>query len=127
MLAAGIGEKLTDINMSLEGKHIRLVYPNIHISTKEAYEHVFPKKPKISIQKVLEEMDILEWKNYLFNDFEAEIFKKHPTLVKLKQQFYDCGAAYASMSGSGSCMFGIFENDPQITFPEQYRIWSGSL
>ena len=127
MLAAGIGEQLTDINMSLEGKFILLAYPNIHISTKEAYENVVPKKPINSIQKVLEEMDIPEWKNYLKNDFEDAIFKKYPTLSKLKQKFYDSGAAYASMSGSGSCMYGIFENDPQITFPEHYKVWSGRL
>ena len=127
MLAAGIGEQLTDINMSLEGRFILLAYPNIHISTKEAYANVVPKKSINSIQEVLEEMDILDWKNYLKNDFEDAIFKKYPTLLNLKQQFYDCGAAYASMSGSGSCMFGIFENDPQITFPEHYKVWSGKL
>lgn len=127
MLAAGIGEQLTDINMSLEGRFILLAYPNIHISTKEAYANVVPKKPLNSIQKVLEEMDILDWKNYLKNDFEDAIFKKYPTLLNLKQQFYDSGAAYASMSGSGSCMYGFFENDPQITFPEYYKVWSGRL
>ncbi len=127
MLATGIGEKLSDVELNFSDKHIVLVYPDIHISTKEAYSGIIPKKPIIGIRSILEEKEISEWKNLLKNDFEFSLFKSYPILDEIKQQLYDCGAVYASMSGSGSCMYGIFEQSPQINFPDSFRIWSGKL
>jgi len=127
MLATGIGEKLTEINLSLTGKYIVLVYPDIHISTKEAYGGITPKKKAMGIKSILEDKDITEWKHFLKNDFEDSLFETYTVLREIKQQLYEFGAAYASMSGSGSCMYGIFEESPKINFPDAYRIWTGNL
>lgn len=127
MLAGGIGEELTEVEISLKGKFILMVYPDIHISTKQAYSNVIPKKPKKCIRQILVEKNITEWKHFLKNDFEEAIFGEYPILMELKQQLYKSGAIYASMSGSGSCMYGIFQENPQITFPEHFKTWSGKL
>lgn len=127
MLAGGIGEELTEVEISLKGKFILMVYPDIHISTKQAYSNVIPKKPKKCIRQILVEKNITEWKHFLKNDFEEAIFGEYPILMELKQQLYKSGAIYASMSGSGSCMYGIFQENPQITFPEHFKTWTGKL
>lgn len=127
MLATGIGEQLAEVEISLKGKFILLVYPNIHVSTKEAFSNINPKKPAISIKQVLGEKSISEWKHLLRNDFEASIFDAYPILMEIKNKLYKSGAIYASMSGSGSCMYGIFEENPQVDFPKTYRSWSGRL
>ena len=127
MLATGIGEQLTEVDISLEGKFVLLVYPDIHIATKEAFSNIKPKKPAMSIRQFLVEKKIHNWKLMLKNDFEPGLFEKYPILRELKQQLYDSGAIYASMSGSGSCMYGIFDGNPQINFPEHYKTWSGRL
>jgi len=126
MIATGIGEQLADIDLSLSGRFILLVYPNLHISTKEAYSRIIPQRGEISIRDILAK-PISEWKGYLKNDFEKALFESHPILNKIKKQLYEHGAIYASMSGSGSCMFGIFDEDPGMTFPETYKTWSGKL
>lgn len=127
MMATGIGEQLTEVKISLEGKFILLVYPDIHISTRQAYSNIKPKKSNTSIRQILAEKGMPEWKDYLKNDFEVALFGAYPVLLKLKKQLYNSGAIYASMSGSGSCMYGIFDENPQINFPEHYKTWSGKL
>jgi 4-diphosphocytidyl-2-C-methyl-D-erythritol kinase len=127
MMARGIGEKLSEIQVSLENKNILLVYPNIHISTKEAYAGIVPESPEIEIEKVLRDNSIEDWRHVLVNDFEKSIFPKHPLLHQIKMKLYDHGAIYASMSGSGSCMFGIFNEIPKIEFDPAFLIWSGRL
>lgn len=127
MMARGIGEKLSEIQVSLEGKNILMVYPNIHISTKEAYAGIVPVIPKIEIEKVILDHPIVEWRHLLVNDFEKSIFPQHPLLDQIKQQLYAHGAIYASMSGSGSCMYGIFDEIPDIKFDPGFVLWSGKL
>ena len=127
MLAMGIGEQLSDINISLSGKFILLVYPNIHISTKEAYSNITPCIPAMRIKDILEQFELADWRKHLINDFEEPLIEKYPILNELKHQFYKAGAIYASMSGSGSCMYGIFDLDPGLTFDKDYNIWSGKL
>lgn len=107
----GRGEIVHPIDFSLKGKHIMLVFPGIHISTAEAYAQVKPEEKNISIPQVLQQ-PIKTWKHSLFNDFEASLFPKYPALEQIKKTLYQAGAAYASMSGSGSTLFGIFENPP---------------
>jgi 4-diphosphocytidyl-2-C-methyl-D-erythritol kinase len=127
MMARGIGEKLLEIQVSLEGKSILMIYPNIHISTKEAYAGIVPGIPKIEIEKVILDHPIEEWRHLLVNDFEKSIFPQHPLLDQIKQQLYAHGAIYASMSGSGSCMYGIFDEIPDIKFDPDFVLWSGKL
>lgn len=118
----GRGELLESYDIDLSGYWIVLVNPNIHIGTKEAYAGITPSKPKSSLKELLSE-EVSDWKTGVKNDFEASIFPNHPEIEKLKAQLYDLGADYASMTGSGSTVFGLFENEPQqLVFPEGYFV-----
>ena len=107
MLATGIGTELSPIELSLEGYKIEWVKPNVHVSTADAYRHVKPKEPKFSLAE-LPNIPIEEWKDCLVNDFEGSVFAQYPELAEIKQDFYNRGAVYAAMSGSGSTIFGLF-------------------
>jgi 4-diphosphocytidyl-2-C-methyl-D-erythritol kinase len=115
------GDQFENINLSLSGKYGLLVYPDLAISTREAYSGIRPGKPLNSIKNILSG-DIFLWKDLLKNDFETHLFIKYPLLASLKKQLYDQGAIYASMSGSGSCVYGIFEKEPERhSFPEKFK------
>jgi len=126
-LASGIGEKLEQISPVLEGMQIVLVYPNIHISTKVAYESISPAIPRISIREILETKPVDQWEGVLVNDFEKPLFRKYPMLHELKLSLYENGALYSAMSGSGSSVFCIFQSPPSIEFPDDFEVYSGEL
>jgi 4-diphosphocytidyl-2-C-methyl-D-erythritol kinase len=113
--ATGKGDQMEQINIDLSGKFIFLVYPNIFISTPDAYAGIIPLQKSIDLENRIQ-LPIKEWKDTIFNDFENSIFNKYPLLETIKNEFYKQGALYASMSGSGSAMFGIFENEPKNIF-----------
>lgn len=104
----GIGEKLSPIDLDLNSYELRLINPKIHVSSKEAYAGIIPKKPEISLKKLIK-TPIENWKEKVKNDFEKNIFKEYPKLQSIKDQLYKDGAIYASMSGSGSVLYGILE------------------
>lgn len=108
MYATGRGEVLTPIALDLSKYKIEIVCPNINISTAQAYRVITPKKPKIPLQQIIN-APVETWKENLINDFEAVVFKQHPQLLEIKETLYDKGALYASMSGSGSAIYGIFK------------------
>ncbi len=108
MLGSGKGEILNDIDLSLNGFYLVIVKPFIHVSTQEAYSGILPKQPTIRIQEILKR-PIVDWKEILKNDFEESIFKKNPAIAEIKTKLYSSGAIYASMSGSGSSVFALFE------------------
>ncbi|WP_296619958.1 4-(cytidine 5'-diphospho)-2-C-methyl-D-erythritol kinase [Marivirga sp.] len=112
-LVSGRGELFKNTKLDLSGYYLALVYPNIHISTAEAYSGVNPKRSEISVKDVIEKYPIEDWKGLLKNDFEEGIFRKHPQLPNIKNDFYSAGAVYASMTGSGSTIFGIFKEQPE--------------
>jgi 4-diphosphocytidyl-2-C-methyl-D-erythritol kinase len=112
-LACGVGEILNPIDLNLKGHFIALVYPKVHISTATAYAGVIPKTPKTSLKSNIL-LPTKSWKNNIHNDFEDSIFPKHPELKKLKEEMYTLGASYAAMSGSGSSVYGIFENKTDL-------------
>ena len=109
-LATGRGDILSCINVKSVPKYLVLLNPGIHISTKEAYSNVSCSNDKTSIREVLS-TPIEKWDNCLKNDFEESVFKNHPKINELKTKLYDLGAVYAAMSGSGSSVFGLF-NEP---------------
>ena len=113
VFATGIGNIFSKINLGdkLKEKWMLLVKPDISISTKEAYCGVTPAIPELSCKKIVEK-DICEWKEYLSNDFEKSVFIKYPTLNEIKEYLYEAGAIFALMSGSGSTVFGIFQEKP---------------
>ena len=111
-LVTGRGEIMEEISVDLSGKWLVLVYPNIHISTQEAYAGVTPNAPIQELKQVLS--DHSRWKDELTNDFEKSVFEKHPLLEEIKQSLYAKGAFYAAMSGSGSSVFGLFDQQPDF-------------
>jgi 4-diphosphocytidyl-2-C-methyl-D-erythritol kinase len=127
MIAGGIGDKLQEIHLSMSGKSIMLVYPGIHIPTGQSYAQIVPQQWPLNVKTILLENPMEEWKYALKNDFEQSAFHHHPVLPDIKKTLYMNGAIYASMSGSGSCIYGIFSELPQIEWPDHYVCWSGVL
>lgn len=113
-LAKGRGEILENFPLELKGKYIKIINPGIHISTKEAFSNVVMSGKRNALLTV-SESTISSWKNFVFNDFETHLFSNFPELLEIKNQLYKEGAVYASMSGSGSTLFGIFETEPQLS------------
>ncbi|KEO74952.1 4-(cytidine 5'-diphospho)-2-C-methyl-D-erythritol kinase [Anditalea andensis] len=110
-IASGRGEILEVTDVDLKGKWIMLVNPMLHIGTKEAYAGLTPQDPAKSLKEILPDTSL--WREYLVNDFEQSIFKIHPQLDKLKTQLYHKGAFYAAMSGSGSTIYGLYDEEPE--------------
>jgi 4-diphosphocytidyl-2-C-methyl-D-erythritol kinase len=111
-LATGRGEILEVIQLDLKGKYLQLIYPDIHVGTAEAYAGVNFYKDSKSITEILS-LPLSEWQNQLQNSFEKSIFTKHQILLDIKQRLISNGALYAAMSGSGSTLFGIFDDKPE--------------
>jgi 4-diphosphocytidyl-2-C-methyl-D-erythritol kinase len=105
--ATGRGEILNPIQLDLSNYSIALIHPGVHIATSWAFQQLAPHEKEKSIATIIAQ-DIETWKQELVNDFEAPIFLAHPYLAELKEMLYKEGAIYASMSGSGSSLFGIF-------------------
>ena len=108
VFAEGIGNVFSPVNISLQDYHIVVVKPSVSVSTGEAYSKVKPQQPAVPLKEIIR-LPVKEWKNNLINDFEPEIFVQYPEIAEIKQQFYAEGAIYASMSGSGSSVFGVFD------------------
>ena len=109
MYAEGVGEQFSDINIELANKYITIVKPQVSISTKEAFGNITPKQPERNIKEIIN-LPIERWKGLLSNDFETAMFKLHPEIAQIKSELYSNGAIYASMTGSGSAFYGIFNN-----------------
>ena len=113
--ATGIGEVLTPIEgvaEQLQGRFIAVVKPPVAVSTKEAYAAITPRKPERCCRDIVSQ-PIKTWRDALVNDFEAPLFALHPQLSDIKESLYRLGAIYAQMSGSGSALFGIFNDKPE--------------
>lgn len=121
--ASGRGELLEPIALDLSSYTFVLVHPGIHVNTKWAFEQIQPKVPTISIKEIIQ-LPIEEWKLYLQNDFEAPIINQHTEIAEIKSALYADGAIYASMSGSGSSVFGIYPQHANIQIKKQldYRL-----
>jgi 4-diphosphocytidyl-2-C-methyl-D-erythritol kinase len=111
VFAMGIGNVFTPIKLSLKGKFILLVKPDIYVSTPEAYSLIIPEKPEYSLADLIQQ-PIENWKSIIKNDFEKSVFIQYPTIGEIKNNLYKMGAIYASMSGSGSSVYGIFDFAP---------------
>ena len=123
----GKGDEFSEITLDLSSKSIVLVNPNIHISTAEAYSGIKPMKSEINLREILQN-PVNQWINVVKNDFENHLLSKYPTISIIKEQLYSQGAAYASMTGSGSTVFGIFDNEIELkeAFAE-YSVWQGKM
>ena len=112
--ATGIGERLSavdELRKHLRGRYVAIVKPAVAISTREAFAHVVPAQPEKCCREIVCE-PIDRWTDELRNDFESSVFQLHPELSDIERSLYRLGARYAQLSGSGSALFGIFEEYP---------------
>jgi 4-diphosphocytidyl-2-C-methyl-D-erythritol kinase len=127
--ATGRGEILTPTSIDLSGYTTVIVNPGIAISTKLAFSLITPKIPETHLAAVIQQ-PISTWKDALINDFEQPIFNSFPELAKIKETLYQNGAVYASMTGTGSTIYGIFPrsiNDSlSFNFPSHYFMATAS-
>ncbi len=121
--ATGRGELLEEINIDLTAYKFIIVNPGIHINTGDAFVKLKPAIPPQSIKNIIT-TPVKNWKNELFNDFEKVVLKQYREIADIKDTLYNAGATYASMSGSGSTVYAIFQKDKKITlpFPDHYFV-----
>ncbi len=127
MMMEGRGEILNPINIHLHKMHLVLLFPRIHIPTAEAYAGIQPDYSGPHLSTIITE-PIDKWKDLIVNDFEYTVFERHPTLRVLKSELYKHGAVYASLSGSGSSLYAIFPDHPEL--PEELErivVWKGAI
>ncbi|HYG03161.1 MAG TPA: 4-(cytidine 5'-diphospho)-2-C-methyl-D-erythritol kinase [Chryseosolibacter sp.] len=128
MIGTGKGDELSSVALTLKGKFVVVAKPGVHISTHEAYAGVKPSNETKAIRNIVESVPIADWRDLLENDFEASIFLKYPEIAICKHTMYDSGAVYASMTGSGSSVFGIFDNVVDLKSKFQgCDYWAGEL
>ncbi|MCC6185735.1 MAG: 4-(cytidine 5'-diphospho)-2-C-methyl-D-erythritol kinase, partial [Chitinophagaceae bacterium] len=113
--AKGRGELLSPISLDLSTYSIQLVCSKTHVATAGAFAQISPKAASFDLRNLVS-LPIAQWKDEVINDFELPIFARHPHLQSIKEAFYNKGALYASMSGSGSAIYGIFEKGKRADF-----------
>ncbi len=111
--ATGRGEKLKSIRLPLSGVHLVILHPPIHINTTEAFKHILRSPYQYSLT-ALPDWNHKTWQKRIQNDFEGYAFSRYPSLRILKEELYRKGAFYASMSGSGSAIYGLFDSKIKI-------------
>lgn len=108
--ATARGEVMEEIELDLSAYSFVLINPRIHVNTGWAFSQISPAQPNTSIKEIIKH-PVETWKEELCNDFESAVFSAHPEIRKIKQELYGQGAIYASMSGSGSTVYGIFSRN----------------
>ena len=106
----GRGDKIENIDLNLERYYLLLVFPEVAVSTKDAYSKINPSKKEKEIKEIVLSGDFSLWRKYLVNDFESVLPQE---LIDIKKSLYESGALFASMTGSGSAFYGIFSEKPQ--------------
>jgi 4-diphosphocytidyl-2-C-methyl-D-erythritol kinase len=112
-LVTGRGERIEPVPLSLAGYHLVLVFPGISIDTGTAYARIRPDKGRGSLREILD-AGPGEWKGRVINRFEKALFREYPEIRQIRESLYGCGALYASMTGSGSAVYGIFGSPPRL-------------
>lgn len=127
-MGSGRGEILSSVNVSLKRKFIVIIKPEVNIPTAEAYAEIVPRLPEQDLKSIVENRPVKEWRQVLKNDFEPSIFRRFPVIEAIHTKLYAFGAIYASMSGSGSAVYALFENEIDLRneFADM-RYWSGYL
>lgn len=124
-LAEGRGEVLKRTQVQLPGNYMVVMYPELHVDTAAAYRETVPDADRPPLHTLLES-PMETWKELVKNDFEKTVFRKYPEIADLKSELYSSGAVYASMSGSGSSVFGLFRDKPEPgVVPLNYIAWEG--
>jgi len=128
-LARGKGDVFEPIALSVSGTACVVAYPGLHISTAQAFAGIVPRAPAYPLREALAQ-PMSAWRATVSNDFEKSLAPTHPVLANIKQQFYAAGATYASLSGSGSAVYGLFaemSEAPTLPWPAEYLVWRGVL
>lgn len=112
-IATGTGTDIEPFDLNLSGYHLCISHPGMHVGTAEAYANIFPRPPLHNLKDTLNG-DMDDWKDRLVNDFETSIFPKYEAIRHLKEHLYRSGAIYASMTGSGSAVYGLFQQEMNI-------------
>ena len=123
------GDVFETIDLDLSSYYGVIVYPDIHITTAEAYSLVKIEQPEYSLKDALAQ-DISTWRDKVQNSFEDALFPKYPVLAQIKDFLYNQGAVYAAMTGSGSAIYGLFRTEVTLkewAFPAAYQLWQGPL
>jgi len=124
-IASGRGEQLQPIPLDLSSFAVLLVHPPIHINTGWAFSQITPVDKRKPVAEIIQQ-PVYTWKKELVNDFEGPVCRQYPAMQTIKDKLYEAGAAYASMTGSGSCFFGIFPKNhlPEaISFEGDYKLY----
>ncbi len=108
------GDRFEPVNLDFRDYTIVVVMPPVHVSTAEAYQGVTPQPSSQSLKELVRQ-PVGEWRDFIKNDFEKHILQNHPIIAEIKEDLYAAGALYASMSGSGAAVFGIFNQAPDLT------------
>jgi len=116
-LISGRGEVVNPVDFSLGGKYLELVNPGIHISTAQAFKGIQPQPSNFDWKNLVEKQEL---NDLLKNDFETQVFRLFPEIEKIKENLLKAGAICASMSGTGSTVYGIFNEKPEIEWREKY-------
>ena len=120
VFATGRGEVMEAADVDLTDYYFYIVNPGIHVDTAEAFRELQYVNHALSVKEIIRQ-PIQEWKGKMVNDFEEGVAGKNPVIADIKRQLYQHGAVYASMTGSGSTVFGLFEKQPSaLSFPEHY-------
>ncbi len=125
-LCQGRGEVLSSVDLDLGGVWIVMVKPDIHISTRVAFSGVIPQQWATPLVELLKE-PLDSWQGRVVNDFESSIFAHAPLLAQIKSQLLESGAIYASMSGSGSTIYGLFSSEEQALNSLKFDLIDASL
>lgn len=127
VFASGTGNLFEPVSLSLKDYYLCLVKPDVAVSTPEAYSMVTPAAPAVSLKEIVNR-PVAEWRKSMVNDFEQSVFPKHPVIASIKEALYQAGSMYASMSGSGSSVFGLFKKPTHLKdkFPGCF-VWEGQM
>ncbi|MBD2766519.1 4-(cytidine 5'-diphospho)-2-C-methyl-D-erythritol kinase [Hymenobacter sp. BT664] len=129
VLAVERGDVFEEIELLVAGIPCVVVYPNLHISTAEAYGRIVPGPPTHPLREALAQ-PLETWRDTVSNDFEQALTPAFPVLADIKRQLYTAGAAYASLSGSGSAVYGLWPpgSEPApLQWPVEFTVWQGRL
>jgi 4-diphosphocytidyl-2-C-methyl-D-erythritol kinase len=125
--AHGRGEILEHASITLRGYYLQLFHPGTGISTAAAYKHVQIGQPEVSVGE-LEKIPIKGWREVVKNVFEPYAFMQQPVIEQIKYRLYESGALFASMTGSGSAVYGLFDCETEIPHDLMpYFIWKERL